>query len=149
MPFPEYPGSPAHALFDQFDASSQLVSVSGDHAFIAPGPDDIRGPCPGLNAAANHAYLPRNGIATYEAVQTGLWEAFGLDQTATQVLQQTTTFFVCEARLVNRSQTLIDTGRRPSIAEVVHWVPFRRDGDFGSSTVSARRRDWHLCLRTS
>jgi len=93
VPFPEYPGLPTHALFNQFDAGAQLVSVSGEHAFIAPGPDDIRGPCPGLNAAANHGYLPRDGIATYQAVQTGLWEAFGLDQTATQFLQQTTTFF--------------------------------------------------------
>lgn len=32
----------------------QLVSVSGEHQYVAPGPGDIRGPCPGLNAAANH-----------------------------------------------------------------------------------------------
>ena len=33
-----------------------LVPAAGDaaHAFEAPGPDDIRGPCPGLNVAANH-----------------------------------------------------------------------------------------------
>lgn len=34
-----------------------------------------------------------DGVATFETVQTGLWEAFGLDQTATEVLQQTTVFF--------------------------------------------------------
>lgn len=93
IPFPEYPGNPAHALFNEFDAEAQLVSVTGDHAFIPPGPDDIRGPCPGLNAAANHNYLPRDGIATYQAVQTGLYEAFGLSADSTQFLQQTTTFF--------------------------------------------------------
>lgn len=93
IPFPEYPGAPTHALYNKFDAEAQLVSVSGDHAWEAPGPGDIRGPCPGLNAAANHNYLPRNGIATYASVQTGLLQAYGLDQTATQVLQQTTTFF--------------------------------------------------------
>lgn len=93
IPFPEYPGAPTHALFDTFDAGAQLVSTTGDHAFIAPGPNDIRGPCPGLNAAANHNYLPRNGIATYETVQTGLFEAYGLSADATQFLQQTTTFF--------------------------------------------------------
>ncbi|ORY75436.1 hypothetical protein BCR37DRAFT_384063 [Protomyces lactucae-debilis] len=92
VPFPEYPGLPGHALFNQF-SESQLVSTTGEHAFIAPGPGDIRGPCPGLNAAANHGYLPRDGIATFATLNTGLWEAFGLDQTATQVLQQTTTFF--------------------------------------------------------
>lgn len=33
-----------------------LVPAAGDtaHAFEAPGPNDIRGPCPGLNTAANH-----------------------------------------------------------------------------------------------
>ena len=32
------------------------VPADGDtaHAFEAPGPNDIRGPCPGLNTAANH-----------------------------------------------------------------------------------------------
>ena len=28
------------------------------HAFEAPGPNDIRGPCPGLNALANHHVGP-------------------------------------------------------------------------------------------
>ncbi|KAJ6566121.1 Peroxidase, family 2-domain-containing protein [Mycena capillaripes] len=31
------------------------------HEFKAPGPGDVRGPCPGLNTLANHGYLPRNG----------------------------------------------------------------------------------------
>lgn len=32
------------------------VPTDGDtaHQFTAPGPNDIRGPCPGLNTAANH-----------------------------------------------------------------------------------------------
>lgn len=88
-----YPGLPNQALFNEFDPKEQLVDVHGDHEYQDPGPKDIRGPCPGLNAAANHNYLPRSGIATYETINTGLWEAFGLDQTATQVLQQTMTFF--------------------------------------------------------
>ncbi|KAL4783823.1 Chloroperoxidase [Aspergillus varians] len=29
--------------------------------WIAPGIEDSRGPCPGLNTLANHGYLPRNG----------------------------------------------------------------------------------------
>lgn len=43
---------------------SQLIDVTGEHAFVAPGPNDLRGPCPGLNALANHGYLPHNGVAT-------------------------------------------------------------------------------------
>lgn len=49
-----------------FDAKSQLVDVTGAHAFKAPGSTDQRGPCPGLNAMANHGYLPHNGIATID-----------------------------------------------------------------------------------
>ncbi|KAJ7744644.1 Cloroperoxidase, partial [Mycena metata] len=29
--------------------------------FVAPGPTDVRSPCPGLNALANHGYLPHSG----------------------------------------------------------------------------------------
>ncbi|THV43716.1 hypothetical protein BGAL_1034g00010 [Botrytis galanthina] len=36
-----------------------------DHQFIAPKSTDIRGPCPVLNAAANHNFLARDGITTY------------------------------------------------------------------------------------
>ncbi|KAJ7785223.1 Chloroperoxidase [Mycena maculata] len=39
------------------------IDVSGSHAFRPPSVQDQRGPCPALNALANHGYLPRNGIA--------------------------------------------------------------------------------------
>ncbi|MCJ1418008.1 hypothetical protein MMC32_004353 [Xylographa parallela] len=44
-----------------------LVPAKGDtaHAFTAPGANDIRGPCPGLNAAANHNFLSHDGITTF------------------------------------------------------------------------------------
>ncbi|EAT87589.2 hypothetical protein HBH56_053050 [Parastagonospora nodorum] len=29
--------------------------------WTAPGPNDARGPCPGMNTLANHGYLPHNG----------------------------------------------------------------------------------------
>ena len=43
------------------------VPATGDtaHAFEAPGPNDIRGPCPGLNTAANHHFLSHDGITTF------------------------------------------------------------------------------------
>lgn len=31
------------------------------HAYMAPGPGDVRSPCPGLNSLANHGFIPRNG----------------------------------------------------------------------------------------
>ncbi|KAI8933979.1 hypothetical protein NX059_008752 [Plenodomus lindquistii] len=43
------------------------VPADGDtaHQFVAPGPNDIRGPCPGLNAAANHNFLAHDGVVTF------------------------------------------------------------------------------------
>ena len=35
------------------------------HAFKAPTSKDVRGPCPGLNTAANHNFLARDGITTF------------------------------------------------------------------------------------
>jgi len=49
-----------------FDAKSQYIDTTGQYAFKAPGATDQRGPCPGLNAMANHGYLPHNGIATID-----------------------------------------------------------------------------------
>lgn len=47
-----------------FSATDQYVDVSPNsgHAFQIPGASDKRGPCPGLNAAANHGFIPRNGL---------------------------------------------------------------------------------------
>jgi len=69
-----------------FNAEEQFVSTSGSHAFAPPGETDIRGPCPGLNAAANHGYLPRSGIATIPTTINGLGQAFGLGPDASAVL---------------------------------------------------------------
>jgi hypothetical protein len=49
-----------------FDAAAQYVDTTGEHAWKAPGEHDQRGPCPGLNALANHGYLPHNGIGTLD-----------------------------------------------------------------------------------
>ncbi|KAJ7066373.1 Chloroperoxidase [Mycena amicta] len=49
------------------------------HPFIAPGPNDQRGPCPAMNTLANHGYIPRNGIATFEEILLALMEAFNIE----------------------------------------------------------------------
>lgn len=38
------------------------------YEFKAPGPDDSRGPCPGLNLLANYGYLPRDGYVNFGQV---------------------------------------------------------------------------------
>jgi hypothetical protein len=61
-----------------FDASEQFVSTTGDNAYASPLASQIRGPCPGLNAAANHGYLDRSGVVTLEDTITGLGQAYGM-----------------------------------------------------------------------
>lgn len=43
---------------------SQLIDVTGDHAYADPLPGQARGPCPAQNALANHGYLNRSGYTT-------------------------------------------------------------------------------------
>ncbi|KAL2064663.1 hypothetical protein VTL71DRAFT_3801 [Oculimacula yallundae] len=62
-----------------FNAEEQLVSITGEHAFVAPVKGkDLRGPCPGLNAAANHGYIPHNGVLNSQETITGLANAYGM-----------------------------------------------------------------------
>ncbi|KAF7339243.1 Cloroperoxidase [Mycena venus] len=49
------------------------------HPFIAPRPGDQRGPCPAMNTLANHGYISRNGITTFEEVTNGMMEAFNME----------------------------------------------------------------------
>jgi len=44
------------------------INVEGDHAFRPPQKGDQRGPCPALNALANHNYIPHNGVTSYVEV---------------------------------------------------------------------------------
>jgi hypothetical protein len=43
------------------DAATTAIDVDGLHAFHPPTASDQRGPCPALNALANHGYIPHNG----------------------------------------------------------------------------------------
>jgi hypothetical protein len=47
-------GAASTLAFPGFDISKQCFDFTqGEHKFVAPGPKDIRGMCPGLNAMAN------------------------------------------------------------------------------------------------
>ncbi|KAH6712757.1 Chloroperoxidase [Leptodontidium sp. MPI-SDFR-AT-0119] len=63
-----------------FNAQDQFVDVrpGSGHEFQAPGANDKRGQCPGLNAAANHGFLPHNGIATTQQTIDGLGAAYSM-----------------------------------------------------------------------
>ncbi|KAJ3567243.1 heme-thiolate peroxidase [Leucocoprinus birnbaumii] len=49
------------------------------HPYRPPGPNDMRGPCPGLNTLANHGYLPHNGIASPEQLIWAVQEGFNME----------------------------------------------------------------------
>ncbi|KAK5164869.1 uncharacterized protein LTR77_009533 [Saxophila tyrrhenica] len=47
------------------------------HEWSPPGPFDSRSPCPGLNALANHGWLPRSGKdISYEQIQSAATNAY-------------------------------------------------------------------------
>ncbi|KAJ7496830.1 Chloroperoxidase [Mycena latifolia] len=60
------------------ELTAQLY-LDAAHPFIAPGPDDQRGPCPAMNTLANHGYIPRNGIASFEEITIAMMEAFNAE----------------------------------------------------------------------
>ncbi|KAI1328540.1 oxidase [Xylariaceae sp. FL0255] len=62
------------------DPLGQPIDVTGDHAFKAPdfAKGDQRGPCPGLNALANHGYISRDGVVEYVDLITSVNEVFGM-----------------------------------------------------------------------
>jgi len=62
----------------QTDTGTKRVP-DADHPFIAPGPNDMRGPCPAMNTLANHGYISRNGITSFEEIIRGTGEAFNID----------------------------------------------------------------------
>ena len=85
-----------------FDAAAQYVSNQGDHKFVAPGPTDQRGPCPGLNAMANHNYMPHNGIATIEQFIDGTEKGMCILRATVQIVANSTS----SVRHVKRSRRI-------------------------------------------
>ncbi|KAJ7307693.1 Chloroperoxidase [Mycena albidolilacea] len=63
----------------QTDTGTKRVP-DADHPFIAPGPNDMRGPCPAMNTLANYGYISRNGITSFEEIILGTEEAFNLNR---------------------------------------------------------------------
>ncbi|OSS52535.1 hypothetical protein B5807_03023 [Epicoccum nigrum] len=89
-----------------FNAEAQRISITGDHKYIKPGSNDLRGACPGLNVMANHGYLPRNGMASITQLTAASTEVFGmsLDLSA---------FLSTYAALVAGDLTTVSIGGKP------------------------------------
>ncbi|KAI9662911.1 MAG: hypothetical protein M1821_007958 [Bathelium mastoideum] len=56
------------------------VPAPGDtaHQFMAPTDEDIRGPCPGLNAVANHNFIARDGITNYTELVDAIQNVYNM-----------------------------------------------------------------------
>ncbi|KAL8744573.1 MAG: hypothetical protein Q9190_003186 [Brigantiaea leucoxantha] len=67
---------PGGIPFTTFD-KNQLIDVTGVHSWQPPGPNDLRGPCPGLNALANHGYFPRSGIVPLDVGASAPEKVYG------------------------------------------------------------------------
>ncbi|KAF2758606.1 Cloroperoxidase [Pseudovirgaria hyperparasitica] len=65
-------------LISYFNAEAQYIDTTGEHSWVAPTTEDARGPCPGLNAMANHGYLPHNGVGTITDFVLGTFKVFGM-----------------------------------------------------------------------
>lgn len=61
--------------------ANKAIDVTGDHEFRAPSSTDQRGPCPGLNAMANHGYIHRSGTVSLVDAVAGMHQVYnmGLD----------------------------------------------------------------------
>ncbi|CAE6424652.1 unnamed protein product [Rhizoctonia solani] len=76
-----------------FDPVKQKIDVTGEHAFRPPTAGDKRGPCPGLNALANHGYLPHNGVTNLLQAATVCNKVFGMGIEISTVLSTIATIF--------------------------------------------------------
>ncbi|KZT51088.1 Cloroperoxidase [Calocera cornea HHB12733] len=56
------------------------VPAPGDtaHEYQDPPEGAYRGPCPGLNALANHGFLSRDGVTTFDEVVAGVQNAYNM-----------------------------------------------------------------------
>ena len=66
-----------HSKRQLFEPATQPIDVSGAHAFAAPGASDLRGPCPALNALANHGYIARNGYTNLTEATNAVMQVYG------------------------------------------------------------------------
>ncbi|EXF73805.1 oxidase [Colletotrichum fioriniae PJ7] len=79
-----------------FDPLTTPIDVTGDHKFIAPDFKNgaQRGPCPGLNALANHGYISRKGVTSLVEVTAAINTVFGMGLELSTILGVMGTVFV-------------------------------------------------------
>ncbi|KAJ4373074.1 hypothetical protein N0V83_003365 [Neocucurbitaria cava] len=85
-------GSLGDAVSGLLNSVGQAIVVSSNkrpepgYTFQAPGPNDSRGPCPGLNLLANYGYLPRDGYVSFGQVLEATARGFNMGTDLATVL---------------------------------------------------------------
>ncbi|KAJ3519595.1 heme-thiolate peroxidase [Coprinellus aureogranulatus] len=95
------PGTPPGPL--EFSGTKLIYDEA--HPFVAPGNEDMRGPCPGLNTLANHGYLPHNGVATPAQIINAVQEGFNMHNELSRFL--TYAAFLVDGNLVTDLLTIV------------------------------------------
>ncbi|EGR44087.1 uncharacterized protein TRIREDRAFT_112640 [Trichoderma reesei QM6a] len=96
------------------------AATEGLRPYEAPGPDDLRSPCPMLNTLANHNYLPHNGRnITAQQLTDAVTEAINLDGKAVSKIAND---FM---KAVNKSAIDLPELNRPGIIQ--HIASLTRD----------------------
>ncbi|TDZ30087.1 Dothistromin biosynthesis peroxidase dotB [Colletotrichum trifolii] len=86
----------AHKKRLLYDPLTTPIDVSGTHEFSPPDFDsgDQRGPCPGLDALANHGYISRDGVTSLVEVTAAINTVFGMGLELSTILGVMGTAFV-------------------------------------------------------
>ncbi|KZS94784.1 Cloroperoxidase [Sistotremastrum niveocremeum HHB9708] len=100
--------------------TSLKVIPDASHPFVAPGPGDKRGPCPGLNTLANHGYLPHNGIASFEQLIEGVEEGYNMEHDLASALSA--------LAILGRGNAFINQVSIGGVSELVPPLPGKIDG---------------------
>ncbi|KAJ7176092.1 Chloroperoxidase [Mycena crocata] len=95
-----------------------------DHPFIAPGPNDQRGPCrsymqlrSAMNVLANHGYISRNGITSFEEIIRATGEGFNVDGAGLAALN-----------ILTRGNPFVNKISIGGVSPLVPPLPFKIDG---------------------
>lgn len=82
------------------------IDVSGEHAFVPPSEGDQRGPCPGLNALANHNYVSHDGAMSVVEQITAATQVFNFGVDLATVLGLISVLFVGNPLSANPSYSI-------------------------------------------
>lgn len=122
------------------------VPAPGDtaHQFVAPGANDIRGPCPGLNAAANHNFLSHDGITTFSELVDAQQNLYNVGYDLA-VLLATLGLYTSGDLVTERLSIGCDATSRTSITPLLMGAEAGLDGhNHFESDTSLTRNDYFL-----